>query len=62
MRSIDEEPASDFFNKLTDIFKQQNMVPVRRGKKKVLIRQLLWGKAPEDLRNQCLYLNLLRTD
>ena len=38
MRIIDKEPASDFFNKLTDIFKEQNMVSVRRGKKIVLIR------------------------
>lgn len=38
MRSIEEEPASDFFNKLAEILKEQNMVPVRIEKKIVLIR------------------------
>lgn len=31
--NIDEKTAGDFFNKLADIFKEQHIVPVRRGKR-----------------------------
>lgn len=39
--NIDEKTAGDFFNKLADIFKEQHIVPSKKRKKIMLVRQLL---------------------
>lgn len=57
MRSVDEKTPSDLFNKLDEIFKEQDTVPVRRGKRKSVDKTAAVGGERILLkRNPCLHL------
>lgn len=57
MRSVDEKTSSDLFNKLDEIFKEQDTVPVRRGKRKSVDKTAATGGERILLkRNACLHL------
>lgn len=58
MRSVDEKTPSDLLNKLDEIFKEQDTVPVRRGKRKSVDKTAAIGGERILLkRNPCLHLN-----